>query len=175
MRVWVAAIICACAHTPPQRFESPPAAATAEGDLWQLLFYGAPTSPPVTCSSCTAIHADAGAHASTVRVDNDLLDAMAWTGEPPPVGPPFDGAATTRALRNVKATLKTCRRDGGGAVGRGRAVFTFDTSGAVTAAHLDDDALTASDVGQCVLAKFRATHIPPIGSPVTVTTTFSVE
>ena len=35
--------------------------------------------------------------------------------------------------------------------------------------------LTATDVGQCVLSKFRTTHIPPIGSAVTVSTTFSVE
>ncbi|MFO0756765.1 MAG: hypothetical protein U0359_09750 [Byssovorax sp.] len=87
----------------------------------------------------------------------------------------FDRAAAAKILAAAAAGVKSCNAPGG--VGRTTKIqITFEPSGAVRSAVLQDPSLAQTRAGACVAARFRDLHIPAFdGGPVTVSKSFSVD
>jgi hypothetical protein len=86
--------------------------------------------------------------------------------------PPFNRGEAAAALSAVGYV--SCRKPDG-PTGNGHVYVTFDPSGTVASAVVDQGAFMGTPVGGCIAGKFRGAHVPAFsGGPVKVGKTISL-
>jgi predicted Zn finger-like uncharacterized protein len=98
--------------------------------------------------------------------------APAATGGGGASSAPFDRGAAAAALGAVN--VSSCKRPDG-PTGSGHVTVTFEPSGQVSTAVVDQPPFQGTPVGGCVAGKFRGAHVPPFGgAPVRVGKSFTI-
>ncbi len=86
--------------------------------------------------------------------------------------PPFNRGEASAALAAVN--IANCKKPDG-PTGNGHVVVTFDPSGTVQSAVVDDGPFPGTPVGGCIAGRFRGAHVSPFsGSAVKVGKSFSL-
>jgi hypothetical protein len=124
----------------------------------------APTAKPTTTVAANTAAPTATGPAPTAAPPKPVDDG---SGKPP-----FNRGEATAALGAVN--ISSCKKPDG-PTGNGHVVVTFDPSGSVQSAVVDDGPYPGTPVGGCIAGKFRGPHVSPFsGSSVKVGKSFSL-
>lgn len=162
------------------------AASTASAATPSTAATGAAT---VAAKDPAPAHTGTGGTASTAATGKATATVAANTASPTPPGPaptaappkpaddgsgkpPFNRGEASAALSGVN--ISSCKKPDG-PTGNGHVVVTFDPSGSVQTAVVDDGPFPGTPVGGCIAGKFRGAHVSAFsGSPVKVGKSFSL-